>query len=227
METRTLIVIMAKQPRIGETKTRLYPALSAQESIHLYQALLLDTILLVINQAWADLAVAFTPPDARHYFESITPAGTYLLPVQGENIGGCLVQAIGLSLGLGYTQVVALNSDGPSLPPHFLQQAALYLKESDLVLGPGDDGGYYLVGMRCLYKAIFEGIEWSTDRVLAQTLERAGRLGLKTSLTPGWYDVDTPDDLLRLQQDLKTLPPDQLPHSRRFLEGIELSSRTA
>jgi glycosyltransferase A (GT-A) superfamily protein (DUF2064 family) len=78
--------------------------------------------------------------------------------------------------------------------------------------------------MRRLYKAIFEGIEWSTDGVLVQTLERAGRLGLKTSLTPNWYDVDTPGDLLRLQQELKTLLPDQLPHSRRFLAGIELSS---
>jgi uncharacterized protein len=220
----TLIVIMAKQPQIGRTKTRLYPALSALEVVNLYRALLLDTIILVENQDWADLAVAFTPPDAFHYFESITPAGTSLLPVQGGNIGDCLVQAIGHYFGLGYTQVVALNSDGPSLPPHFLQQAALYLKQSDLVLGPGDDGGYYLVGMRRLYKAIFEGIEWSTDGVLVQTLERAGRLGLKTSLTPNWYDVDTPGDLLRLQQELKTLLPDQLPHSRRFLAGIELSS---
>jgi uncharacterized protein len=221
----TLIVIMAKQPQIGRTKTRLYPVLSAQQAVDFYRALLLDTILMVANLDWADLAVAFTPPNASPYFAAITPAGTTLIPVEGKHIGECLAQAMELSLGLGYTQVLALNSDGPSLPPHYLLEAALLLEKSDLVLGPGDDGGYYLVGMRCLYKEIFEAVEWSTDKVLPQTLERAARLSLRTSLTPNWYDVDTPDDLVRFQQELKTLPPEQLPHSRRFLADLERTSR--
>jgi glycosyltransferase A (GT-A) superfamily protein (DUF2064 family) len=67
----TLIAVMAKQPLVGKTKTRLYPTLSLVEAAELYQALLLDTIELASRQPWADLAVAITPPDSRRYFESI------------------------------------------------------------------------------------------------------------------------------------------------------------
>lgn len=221
----TVIVIMAKQPQIGKTKTRLYPTLSAQETVGLYQALLLDTLALVSNLPWADLAVAISPLESRPYFESITPSGTLLLPVEGQNIGDCLAQAMELALGMGYRKALALNSDGPSLPPKYLEQAAAYLDQTDVVLGPGDDGGYYLVGMSHPHAAIFNGIAWSTEHVLSQTLERAAELGLRTAITPQWYDVDTPADLLRLQEELEILSPDQLLHTRHFLAEFDLRSR--
>jgi uncharacterized protein len=222
----TLIIVMAKQPQVGKTKTRLLPALSLREAADLYQALLLDTLSLVANQPWAELAVAITPPGARPYFESITPPGTLLLPVDGADIGECLAQALDMSLGMGYRKALALNSDGPSLPAQYLEQAALYLEQAELVLGPGEDGGYYLVGMSCLHAAIFKGIAWSTDQVFTQTLDRAAKLGLRVALTPVWYDVDTPADLYRLQKELDTLPPDRLPQSRRWLAALDLGTRS-
>jgi len=221
----TAIVIMAKQPQIGKTKTRLNPLLSLEETAAFYQALLLDTIHMVSNQLWADLAVAFTPPESRRYFESITPPGTLLLPVEGEDIGDCLAQVMENLLRIGYRKVLALHSDGPSLPAQYLEQATLYLEQTDIVLGPGDDGGYYLVGMSHPHTEIFKGISWSTEQVLSQTLERAKRLGLRTELTPRWYDVDIPPDLLRFQKELETLPSDRLPHSRRFLASFDLGAR--
>jgi uncharacterized protein len=222
----TLIIVMAKQPQVGKTKTRLLPALSLGEAADLYQALLLDTLSLVANQPWAELAVAITPPGSRPYFESITPPEALLLPVDGVDIGECLAQALEVGLGMGYRKALALNSDGPSLPAQYLEQAALYLEGAELVLGPGQDGGYYLVGMSRLHAAIFKGITWSTAQVFTQTLDRAAGLGLRVVLTPVWYDVDTPADLHRLQKELESLPPERLPHTRRWLAALELRTRS-
>ena len=221
----TLIVVMAKQPLVGKTKTRLVPALSLQEAADLYQALLLDTIELASCQPRADLAVAITPPESRRYFESITPSKTLLLPVEGQDIGACLVHTMEMSLNRGYRKVLALNSDGPSVPREYLGQAANYLEQADVVLGPGEDGGYYLVGLTQPHPGIFSDIAWSTFSVLSQTLERAAGLGLRTALTPPWYDVDTPAEVLRLINELQAISPDRLPNTRRFLGNIDLRTR--
>jgi hypothetical protein len=220
-----VIVVMAKQPLVGKTKTRLHPTFSLVEAAELYEALLLDTIDLVASQPWADLAVAITPLESRRYFEAITPEGALLLPVEGQDIGACLAQALGLALEMGYRKALALNSDGPSLPPNYLKLAEEYLEQSDVILGPGEDGGYYLVGIGHVHPAIFEGIAWSTEKVLSQTLERAAGLGLRISLTPPWYDVDKPADVLRLIVELDTLSPDRLPHLRSFLAGMDIRAR--
>lgn len=221
----TVFTIMAKKPQVGRTKTRLYPALSQLEAVALYEALLLDTIALVADLRWADLTIAITPPESAKYFESVTPAGTLLLPVEGKDIGECLAQVMDTLLAMGYRKALALNSDGPSLPTEYLVQAARHLDGRDIVLGPGHDGGYYLVGMSCPHPEIFDDIDWSTDRVLSQTLERAGGSGLHTALTPQWYDVDTPGDLARLQAELKHLSPDRLIHCRKFLAENKLNSQ--
>ncbi|MCK4899822.1 MAG: DUF2064 domain-containing protein, partial [Anaerolineales bacterium] len=88
---------------------------------------------------------------------------------------------------------------------------------SDLVLGPGEDGGYYLIGVKQLHENIFNHIEWSTPRVLAQSLARAEDARLSTTLLPYWYDVDTADDIQRLQEEIDLISPDRLIHTRRYL----------
>jgi glycosyltransferase A (GT-A) superfamily protein (DUF2064 family) len=89
-----------------------------------------------------------------------------------------------------------------------------------VVLGPSDDGGYYLVGMRTTHAALFEGIAWSTPTVLATTRARARAQALRVGILPGWWDVDTPADLARLQQWLDAQPDAELPHTRRFLSRL-------
>lgn len=216
----TVIAIMAKQPLVGRTKTRLHPALTMQGAANLYEALLLDTIALAASQDWADLAVAITPPESHPYFESITPAGTLLLPVQGKDIGECLSQVMETLLGMGYLKALALNSDGPTLPAEYLNQAAGLLDQAEIVFGPNDDGGYYLVGMSQPHTSIFQDIAWSTGQVFTQTMDRAAESGLHAAFTAPWYDVDTPADLNRLIRELETTSPDRLQHTRRFLKGL-------
>lgn len=222
MRAESVCAIMAKQPAPGKTKTRLYPALSPQAAADLYEALLLDSIDLAAGLTGIDLAVAVTPPEASPYFERQTPPGTLILPVEGKDIGECLEVTFAHLFNHGYHTVLALNADGPSLPPEYIHQALRSLDKHDLVLGPGHDGGYYLMGMKTLHRPLFAGISWSTDKVLTQTLRTASQMGLRSALVPEWYDVDTPQDLQRLMAELHDLPDSRLSHCRRLLSGWDL-----
>ena len=218
----TALIIMAKKPLVGSTKTRLCPPLEPAEAAAVYEALLLDTIELCAGLDGIHLAIAVTPPDAVGYFESITPSGVTLLPVDCPDIGDCLQRVLGQLLEDGCNKVLALNSDGPSLPAAYIYQAVDHLDHHELVLGPGEDGGYFLIGLKRLYTDLFEGIDWSTPRVLPQTISKIEALGLDAVMLPYWYDIDTWDDLLRLKDELGRLPPHVLPNTRRFFSSYKL-----
>jgi hypothetical protein len=207
---------MAKQPRTGYTKTRLCPPFSPQQSAEFYEALLLDTFTLASSLSEVRLAVAITPATSEVYFHQVTPPGTLIFPVDGPNIGACLAQATDYLFSAGFQRVVALNSDGPSLPRDYLLQALRLLQDHEVVVGPGEDGGYYLIGLSQNCPALFQQIPWSTPQVLSQTLVRIEALSLHAALTPPWYDVDTVHEAARLASELVELPPDQLIQTRRF-----------
>ena len=227
MKPECAIILMAKQPQAGMTKTRLCPPFSPEEAAELYEALLKDTLALAGGLKDVQLAVAISPPEALNYFEQIAPPGTLMLQVQGANIGICLEQSLGALLKLGYRKALALNTDGPSLPREYLAQAIQMLDTHDLVLGPSEDGGYYVVGLKGRLPSIFENIPWSTSTVLARTLEQAENLRLRVSLTPPWYDVDSPADVQRLLAELSHQPAAVLRHTRQFFNHHSTQSRQA
>ena len=164
--------------------------------------------------------MAVTPPESIPYFERITPPGSLLLPVTCPDIGDCLAQVFEQLLQRGYPQVLAFNSDGPSLPAAYIQQAIQLLADHDVVFGPSEDGGYYLVALDQPHTQLFQDIEWSTPNVMSQSLATARREGLEVGLLPTWYDVDTAAGLKRLLQETRRLPAHQLPNSRRFFAGL-------
>jgi uncharacterized protein len=217
---RSVIAIMAKEPVAGRAKTRLSPALSLPDAARLSRALLEDTIALVSSVRGPRLALAISPPAAVETWGSALPGGALLLPVQGPDIGACLLDATGRLFAAGFTRVLALNSDSPTLPSACLESALVLLGSTDVVLGPSDDGGYYLVGLRRPCPGLFCDISWSSARVRDQTLARAQALGCSTALLQTWYDVDTPADLDRLVRDLDHLPGDTLAATRRFLASV-------
>jgi rSAM/selenodomain-associated transferase 1 len=218
----TALIIMAKEPKIGSTKTRLCPPLKFKEAAKLYEVLLWDTIKMTTQIKGIDIAIAVTPPEATEYFKGITSSETHLIPVTCAAIGECLSFALGQLLSMGYSRVMALNSDGPTLPPAYIQQAVERLGQNDLVLGPAEDGGYYLIGVKKKHDSLLTGISWSTSEVLSQTLVKANQLGLTVSLIPPWYDVDTAKDIQRLCNELETLPLDTLINTRQFLDQWHL-----
>jgi rSAM/selenodomain-associated transferase 1 len=216
------LAIMAKKPIIGETKTRLCPPLTPSQATVLYEALLADTIALCQNLEEIDLTIAITPLDSKEYFQGITPTNTTLIPVECEDIGECLAKTFAQLFTAGYNKVCALNSDGPTLPHEYISQAFDLLDQYDLVFGPGDDGGYYLVGLKEQQLELFRGIEWSTPRVLTQSLDKAESLNLSVATLPTWYDIDTAADIIRLRRELFELPSDKLANTRRCLRRLPL-----
>jgi rSAM/selenodomain-associated transferase 1 len=220
MRLGTAIVVMAKQPWVGKSKTRLCPPFTFEEAAGMYDALMRDTIELAAGVENTTLAVAVTPVGAVDYFGAITPAGTLLLPVEAADIGGCLERVFEDLFDMGFHKVMAINSDGPSLPRCVLSQALGLLESHDVVFGPAHDGGYYLVGLKQPHPLLFRGIPWSTDLVLTESLAQAATLGLRAAQTRLWYDVDTAAEVRELAEELRGLQPDQLAHTRRFLARL-------
>ena len=201
--SRVAVAIMAKAPRPGAVKTRLCPPLVAAEAAALYRCFLLDKIAAVRALANAQPVVAYTPDDARAEFAALAP-DMALVPQRGPDLGARLSTTLADLLAAGHVGAIAVDSDTPTLPREFLQQAVDCLMEPgpDVVLGPTEDGGYYLIGVRAVHRALFDAVPWSTSAVLEVTLRRAAAAGLRAVCLSPWFDVDTPDDLRRLQSAL-------------------------
>lgn len=213
------VSIMAKAPRAGEVKTRLCPPLSTNEAAELYRCFLLDKIEQVRTLTKASPAIAYTPDEGRTFFEEFAP-GFVLLPQRGADLGFRLANNFDQLLGMGYQGALAIDSDSPTLPTHFLEEALdlIATPTIDLVLGPSDDGGYYLIGLRKLYGELFEKMAWSTADVMPETIGRAEAKGLKVATLPLWFDVDTAEDLERLKASLQNAQEDAARHTRRFFK---------
>jgi rSAM/selenodomain-associated transferase 1 len=214
------VAIMAKAPRPGTVKTRLCPPLLAAEAAALYRCFLLDKIAAVGRLVDAQPMVAYTPADARAEFDALAP-GFSLVAQHGPDLGARLHATLAGLLAAGYAGAIAVDSDTPTLPGGFLQQAVDWLTRPgpDVVLGPTEDGGYYLIGLRVAQRELFDTVPWSTPDVLAVTLRRAAAAGLRTACLPSWFDVDTPDDLERLRAALDAGHPATAGQTARFLAG--------
>jgi rSAM/selenodomain-associated transferase 1 len=215
--TASALAIMAKAPRAGEVKTRLCPPLTPTEAASLAEAFLLDRIEQVRGVA-ARPAIAYAPADAEPVFRELAP-GFSLLPQRGPDLGARMAGAVVDLLADGGPGVVLVGTDSPTLPRAVLAEALERVARTDLVLGPSEDGGYYLIGLQRPRPELFADMAWSTADVLEETMRRARVLGLSTALLPAWFDVDTGDDLARLERELTVGPGPEAPHTRRYLEG--------
>jgi rSAM/selenodomain-associated transferase 1 len=199
----TALVVMAKAPRAGAVKTRLCPPLSPAAAARLYRCFLLDVLDRVRTLRGVTPVVAYTPRRARGFFASAQP-GMLLLPQGGGDLGGRMAGVFARVFAQGFAAALVIGADSPTLPTRHLRAAVRALaRGADGVIGPSEDGGYYLLGLRAPCPAMFEGIAWSTGRVLAQTLARARRAGRELARLPPWYDVDTVADLRRLGAELR------------------------
>ncbi len=212
------VAIMAKAPQGGAVKTRLCPPLSFAKAGALYRCFLLDKIEQVRSLTTACPVIAYFPPEGRAFFEEVAP-DFVLVPQRGADLGHRLANSLGELLDRGHRGALAIDSDTPTLPLGFLQQALdlVMTPTIDVVLGPTEDGGYYLIGLRTVYRELFEAMTWSTTQVLSETIRRAHANGLRVACLPAWYDIDTAADLARLRAILAGSDGEVPRHTRGFL----------
>ncbi len=226
--------IMCKAPFAGLSKTRLCPPLQAEEAAALSGCFIADvaaTVAAVCAHDHAGGYAIITPANAAAVFIDLLPHGLALLGQRGEDLSARLINATQDLFAAGHAGVCLINADGPTLPAALLAAAvAALLRPGDgIVIGPAIDGGYTLIGLKRAHPSLFDGIAWSTSRVLAQTLTRAAALGVPITILPPWYDVDDAASLELLQVELfgagialagDGLEGARAPHSRRFLDRL-------
>jgi rSAM/selenodomain-associated transferase 1 len=220
--------VMTKVPRAGRVKTRLTPPLTPEEAAGLNTCFLRDTtnaIAAVTAEGLASGVGVYTPVGEESAYADILPEEFELVAQRGDAFGERLTLAGEDLLRVGFSSFCLIDSDSPTVPQHAYADAARLLSEPGdrMVLGPSDDGGYYLIGLKQSHRRVFEEIDWSTERVAEQTLQRAREIGLEVHLLPTWYDVDDRATLHRLCNELlgdSATGGYAAPETRNFLAAI-------
>ncbi len=218
---RGSLLVVAKQPAAGHTKTRLCPPLSGEMAASLYECFLYDTLDIMRRVQDVQRIVVHLHGDRGGYFRQLAP-DMMLSQQRGHSLGERLDHLLTSALANGADRAVVINSDSPTLPAAYVDDAFTRLDVADVVIGPCFDGGYYLIGMKQPHPRLLRDVQMSTPRVLADTLALAAELEVSVSLLPEWYDVDTIAELEYLRSEIETFDDDnrakdQASHTRRYL----------
>jgi len=195
------LLIFMRTPQPGKVKTRLARSLGNEKAAEFYR-LCTDATLKEIGQLSqeVDKYVSFTEPSDKYEMKRLTGLGFKVAVQEGESLGQRLCNAFSRVLENGAQRVVIVASDVPDLSARIMTDAISSLDNSDVVIGPCYDGGYYLIGMKELHEELFHGISWGTERVYQQTLDAAKKNGLTVNQLPILMDIDTEADLRQWSQ---------------------------
>ncbi len=204
------VILFTRGPSDDRAKSRLAAEIGSTHAARLHAACVRDSVELArecgrriyVSTTPADGFASFRAPDARGVVQPQAPFGRRLL------------HAFETAFADGAKRPVLIGSDTPTLPAHLIGAAHRALATHDIVLGPDDDGGYYLIALNAPHAVLFEDVDWSAPEVFLQTMNRARSAGLRVFVLPGWYDIDAGRDLARLATD-----PLVRPHTRRALRG--------
>ena len=211
------ILVMAKAPIPGKVKTRL--RLDPQDAAALQEALVLDT--LEKARALAPTTVAGAPGDRLDLIRPLLPENVSLLPQPAGDLGEKMLAGVRSLFERSPKPVLVVGTDAPTLPGTKILTCARALDEQDISIIQSVDGGYVLLGLRHPSEAVFSDIEWSTGGVYRQTLARAQKAGLSVYKGRPWYDVDEPEDLARLRDELGARP-ELAPKTAAVVRGLVL-----
>lgn len=195
---RQLVIVVAKQPVPGRVKTRLCPPLSPEQAAGL-AVRFLDNTIGIAQESRAEVWLGYAPDDAKAWFVQ-RYRGIGLVPQGTGDLGERMARLFEAAFRAGFGQVALVGTDTPALTTARIEECLDSLAPNTLVLGPSEDGGYYLIGLTAAHPALFEGAPWSTDNVFVATMALAEEAGLRIVLLPFERDVDTPNDLRRLER---------------------------
>ncbi len=240
---KTIFGLFAKQPIPGKVKTRLAADIGPAAAADLYAAFLAD--LKDRFEATADRRIiAYSPANdaSTRYFRELA-GGRYELWAQPEATLGDRMSAFFQEMlqandtaerpnGLEeqpQSNVVLVGSDSPTLPAALVENALAALDQSDCVIGPAPDGGYYLIGLRRPVAGLFDNVAWGGSRVLEQTVRNMTAHNFSLHLLPPWYDVDTLDDLYGLRGHLAAMQAAEEteipPRTSEFVRNMDITNR--
>jgi hypothetical protein len=213
---------MAKAPRPGAVKTRLTPSLSPEAVTAFYGCLLDDTLALARSLGDIEVAIMCPEPDVNE-LARWAGEGVSVVAQEGEGLAAGLTSVFAHFAEAHQRRTIAFNSDSPHLPRSILEDAFEMLAAHDVVVGPTDDGGYYLVGAKASHPALFTRDGMGTSSALERLLSSARDLELSVGFADPFYDIDVADDLTRLAAELR-LAPIRAPRTARWLKERELAA---
>ncbi len=220
------VVLMSRAPVAGRTKTRLESHLKAEECAELHQAFLKDINSKFLNlkkmYSRLDLYLSYTPAESSDFFAEIIDEQFTRIPQRGKDLGERMYNSAVDAYQKSKLPVIITGSDLPLLDIDIFKEALAGLKERDIVIGPSEDGGYYLIGMKKAEKFLFDFESWGNASVLEETIRVASRHNLKSHFLPEVSDVDTFKELLELRARLinKDIIANYPQHTKQLLDQI-------
>lgn len=201
MSNSRLLIIFVKNQVKGKVKTRLAETVGNEQALQIYKKLT-DYTYSVADAVDADRQVWYSDFIAKDdvWNKSDTVYAKKLQ--EGKGLGERMKNSFRQAFNAGYKRVVIIGSDCAGITENIINRAFNQLADYDLVVGPSEDGGYYLMGMNHFYGQLFEGISWSTDKVLPQTLKAAKESDLGFCLLPELNDIDNEEDWLAVKEKL-------------------------
>jgi len=191
MSNSTALIIFIKNPQLGKVKTRLAKSIGEEKALNVYNQLLQITQSVSLQCNFSRYLFYSDFIDrADNWYEK-----DFLKHLQiGDDLGQRMQHAFEFVFKLGHSKAIIIGSDCPTIMPEHLQQAETTLEKNDVVFGPSEDGGYYLMGMKKAIPTLFENQPWSTDLLLQNSIKQLGQLQLSHHLLPVLNDIDTLED---------------------------------
>jgi len=209
------LAVMLKAPAPGAVKTRMVPPLTPEQAAGLYECLVKDTLASLVPLKGVDIYAACLGSISS--VAALVPEGVEAFEQGGEGLGERMLDVLKKLFERGYARCAVVGSDLPDLPAQYVLDAfALIEGGENFVLGPAEDGGYYLAAADAPYEPVFTSIRYSTPTVLERTLERAEENSIKTALVSPWHDIDTIEDLRLLRSNLRA------PLSSAYIASLDI-----
>jgi rSAM/selenodomain-associated transferase 1 len=220
--TRSVAYVVAKAPRAGAVKTRLFPTVTPDEAANLARSFLLDTLECVRAVDGVEARIVCRDRSDARLLADIVGADVVILRQSQPGLGAALEDCFDHGSTDGFERVAVLGSDSPTLPASIIRQAFDLLDVADVSIGPTEDGGYYVLAAHEPHPILFRDMVWGNPAVLGETLARCTRAGLRAAVLRPWFDVDDGADLLRLRDELERGEPRAAPHTRAALAALAL-----
>lgn len=209
------IIVFTRVPEAGKTKTRMIPYYTEEQCKALHEAFLND-IGETVQQTSYDVIVSYTGKDPS-FLKQVFGSDAKYIEQTGDNLGDRMKNAIAWALDYGYDKVVLFGTDVPELRAESIDAAFSLLDSSDVVLGPTEDGGYYLIGMKELCEEAFDIKKYGTDSVLSETMKPITESGKQVHLIDSYYDLDEPLDIQGYRERMREDKKLQVSNTGKFI----------